>query len=96
MAHKIAVSIETVDIRRRNEFLEALCELLGEHVAGADEAKLTFERQETTSIGKRTVKDTVTITEHDPISFADLEAGADLRLPMDSLWSGNRAAAKVA
>lgn len=95
MAHVIGLKIETVDPRRRNAILEAICELLSEQLGGTDEAKLSFERAEVTSIGKRKVVDTVTITEHEPISFADLEAGADLRLPMDALWSGSRATAKA-
>lgn len=91
MAHVIGLKVETIDPRRRNELLEAITELLSDHLAGADEATLTFTREAKTSLGKRKVTDTVTISEHDPVSFADLEAGIDLSLPMDALWTGQRA-----
>lgn len=93
MAHVIGLKIETVDPKRRNEILEALCELLSDQLGGADEATLTFTREGKTPLGKRKTVGTVTVTEHDPVSFADLEAGMDLSLPLDALW-GARAAAR--
>lgn len=89
MAHIITLKIETVDAERRSDLMEAICEMLSEHLRGADEAELKFTREGKTVLGKRKTVDTIVVTEHDPISWGDIEEGLNLSVPvpMDSLWT---------